>query len=518
MHRGWDVMIGESMHEEKYRALVEHAPEAMFVVRDGLLVYLNPAAVRLFGAPSADALLGTDVLARIHPDDHALALARRKQVLERGTKATLAEMRFVALDGRIFEVEIHASQIDFEGLATFASARDITPRRALEDHVRQAQKLEALGRLAGGIAHDFNNTLAIILGHAEFALEATDPSLPLSADLEAIQRAAQLSVGLTRQLLTYARRQTIVPRPLDLNHSVTDALRMLKPLIGESVTLVWNPAATLWSVTLDPTQLDQILTNLCANARDAIAGCGTLRITTENRTLSESDCRDVPNAVPGDYVVLRVQDDGHGMTPEVLAKAFEPFFTTKGMAEGTGLGLAMVYGIVRQNHGAITVESAPDQGAAFTLYFPRNADEAEPVPQPTPTAAIAPGSETILVVEDEAEVLKVVQRALAAKGYDVLTAPGPMEALDLSQAHPRRIDLLLTDVMMPGMSGPDLARTLSATRPDMRIIFMSGFSADLLTETMRMEAKAGFLPKPFTIAKLTGLVRDVLDGKTVAVF
>jgi len=483
----------------------------MYIVRDGRFVYLNPAAVRLFGAPSAEALLGTDVLDRVHPDHHALALERRKRVLEEQQIAPLVEMRFVAFDGRIFEVEVQATPIDFGGPATYAAARDITPRRLLEEHVRQAQKMEAVGRLAGGVAHDFNNTLAIILGHAEFALRETDESHPLRSDLQAIQRAAQHSAALTRQLLTYARRQAFTPQALDLNQSVTDALRMLRPLIGENITLSWEPAALLWPVTLDPSQLDQILTNVCANARDAIAGVGTLKITTANRTLSAADCQAIPGAVPGDHVALRIRDSGHGMAPEVLAKAFEPFFTTKGVGEGTGFGLATVHGIVHQNRGALTIESAPGAGTCLTIYFPRQTGSPH---RPTPVSfanTLVSGSETILVVEDEPEVLRVAERALRASGYRVLAAAGPAEALELTAAFAERIDLLLSDVMMPGMSGPDLARTLLATRPETRLLFMSGFSADLIAQEGRLPTETNVLAKPFTLAELTGRVRSVLD-------
>jgi two-component system, cell cycle sensor histidine kinase and response regulator CckA len=501
---------------DRYRALVEHSPEATYVVRDGYIVFANLAAVRLFGAPSAEALIGMDVLDRIHPDDHALALARRKQVLELNVPAPLVEMRFVALDGRIFDVEVQATAIEFDGPATYAAARDISARRKLEEHVQQAQKLEAVGRLAGGIAHDFNNTLAVILGHTEFGLLQIDPSHPLHADLQAIQRAAQHSASLTRKLLTYARRETITPRPLDVNHAVTDALRMLRPLIGESVALSWDPGPTLWGVTLDPSQLDQVLTNLCANARDAIEGVGTLRIATENRTLSAGECAVVPGTRPGDYVLLTVRDDGRGMTPEVVARAFEPFFTTKGVGEGTGLGLAIVYGIMHQNHGAITVRSTPGRGTEIVLYFPRCEEMSERVESGTQAAPIPTGRETILVVEDEPAILQLTQRALRARGYEVLAASGPELALQLAAAHPSRIDLLLTDVMMPAMSGPDLARALTASRPETRLLFMSGFSADLIARDGKLDPDTNFLGKPFTLGELALRVRGALDAAPAA--
>lgn len=509
-------MSAPSANTDLYRPLVEHSPEATYVVRDGFIVFANPAAVRLFGAPSADALIGMNILDRVHPDDHPLALARRKQVLELNVPAPLVEMRFVSLDGRIFEVEVQATAIEFGGRATYAAARDISARRKLEEHVQQAQKLEAVGRLAGGIAHDFNNTLAVILGHAEFALLETDPNHPLHGDLKAIHRAAQHSASLTRQLLTYARRETISPRPLDVNRTVTDALRMLRPLIGESIDLTWTPGDKLWPVTLDPSQLDQILANLCANARDAIDDVGTLTIATENRTLDQRDCAAISGVHPGEYVLLTVRDDGRGMTPDVMARAFEPFFTTKGLGEGTGLGLATVYGIVHQNHGAITVRSTPGRGTQFAMYFPRSVEIATTTPVPSEAPPLPAGRETILVVEDEHEILQLTERALRARGYEVLAASGPEVALELAAAHPQRIDLLLTDVMMPVMSGPDLARAITTMRPETRLLFMSGFSADLIARDGKLDPETNFLGKPFTLAELALRVRRVLDGAPAA--
>jgi len=511
-------MTARTPSEAEYRALVEHSPEATYVARGGLIVFLNAAAVRMFGAPSADVLLGTDVLDRVHPDDHALALERRKRVLALNVPAPLVEMRFIALDGRIFEVEVQATAVEFDGeRATYSAARDISHRKLLEEQVRQGQKLEAVGRLAGGIAHDFNNTLAVILGHAEFARQELPPHHPLHHELRAIERAAQHSAVLTRQLLTYARRQTVSPRALDLNESVTEALRMLRPLIGESIDLEWSPAEGLWPITLDPAQLDQILTNLCANARDAISGVGRLSIATSNCTLDPVDCLEIPASQPGDYVRLRVTDDGAGMSAETRSMIFEPFFTTKGRGEGTGLGLSTVYGIVRQNHGAISVESTVGVGTQFDIYLPRRTAE------PAPSAASAPpllpasaGSETILVVEDETEILRLTQRALTARGYTVLAADGPEKALAISRAHPAAIDLLLTDVMMPAMSGPDLARVIAAERPNARLLFMSGFSADLIADDGLLDVDTQFLGKPFTLADLCSRVRTLLDTPQTA--
>jgi two-component system cell cycle sensor histidine kinase/response regulator CckA len=494
-----------------FRALVEYSPEAAYVVRDGIVLYANPAAVRLFGAPDAAALVGRDILERVHPDDHALAISRRRLVMELNVPAPLVEMRFLTVDGRVVPVEVQATAIHVgDARAIYAAARDISGRRELEEHVRQAQKLEAVGRLAGGIAHDFNNTLAVILGHTEFARTELGEEHPLQEDLRAIQRAAQHSAALTRQLLTYARRQTITPQALDLNESVSAALRMLRPLIGEGIDLEWEPTPGLWPITLDPAQFDQILTNLCANARDAIDGVGTLRIRAANRTLDAASRREIPGAEPGDYVVLTLEDDGRGMSPEILERAFEPFFTTKPDGAGTGLGLATVYGIVRQNHGALTVWSAPGSGTRFDLYFPRRHDEGVAAP-PTQAPPAPSGTETVLVVEDEPEILRLATRALRAKGYLVLSALGPVEALHLAHQHPAQIDLLLTDVMMPVMTGPDLARAIAEFRPETRLLFMSGFSADLIARHGRLDAETAFLAKPFALHELVSRVRAVLD-------
>lgn len=500
---------------DTYRALVDHSPEAAYVVQDGRIVYVNPAAVRLFGAASEESLLGTDILDRVHPDCHALALRRRKQVLETGEPAPLTEMTFLALDGRIFEVEVQATPIEFNGrLGTYAAARDISNRKRLEAQVQESQKLEAVGRLAGGVAHDFNNTLAVILGHAEFVLAALRDDDPLREDLQAIQRAAQHSAALTRQLLTYARRQPVVPRALDLNAAVTETLKMLRPLIGESITLDWQPGEDIWPISLDPSQLDQILTNLCANARDAISDVGRISIHAENRKLSADAARALPEAEPGEYVLLRVADTGRGMTADVVARAFEPFFTTKGIGQGTGLGLSTVYGILRQNGGSVSLRSAPAEGTTVDLYFPRRvirATEEEAAESPA-AARATPGVETVLLVEDEPHILRLADRALRAKGYHVLSAGSPEAALALSREHDGEIHLLLTDVMMPQMSGPDLARALAASRRALKVVFMSGFSADLIAAQGKLDAETAFLGKPFTLDELGRKLREVLDG------
>ncbi|MBA3852857.1 MAG: hybrid sensor histidine kinase/response regulator [Gemmatimonas sp.] len=504
---------------QMYRDLVELSPEAAYIVADGRFVYLNPAAVALFGADSASRLLGRDVLERVHPDDHALALARRKLVLTTGAPAPMIEMRFIALDGRIFEVEVHATKLIFDGRpATYAAARDVSARKRLEEQVRESQKLEAVGRLAGGIAHDFNNTLAVILGHSEMLLADLPADHAMREELEAIHRAAQHSATLTRQLLTYARRQPIQPRPLDLNVAVHETLRMLRPLLGENVALDWSPDDGPCEVLLDPSQLDQILTNLCANARDAIDGVGSLRIATRRCLIDAPTAPALRELEPGAYVMLSCHDSGRGVPEELLDRIFEPFFTTKPQGRGTGLGLSTVYGIVRQHHGAITVQSAPGGGTRFDLYFPEHSGARAAVADKTPAVISSRRAKaaTILIVEDEAAVLQLTRRALESQGYRVLAAGGPEAALSLLEAHPEQVDLLLTDVMMPVMSGPDLARIVRGMRPDVGVLFMSGYSADLIARQDRLAGDADLLSKPFTLAELALKVHEALERRTAA--
>ena len=398
--------------------------------------------------------------------------------------------------------------------------RDITePKQAeeekarLEAQLRQAQKMESVGRLAGGVAHDFNNMLGVILGHAEMALEQVDPAQPLHADLTEIRQAAQRSADLTRQLLAFARKQIIAPKVLDLNETVGSMLNMLKRLIGEDIDLTWQPQADLWPVEVDPSQIDQILANLCVNARDAINGVGKMTIETANGTFDKSYCAKHPGFMPGEYVRLGVRDDGCGMEKETLAQLFEPFFTTKGVGEGTGLGLAMVYGIVKQNNGFTSVYSEPDKGTTLTIYLPRHAAKAEQPRKESPTAPAARGHETILVVEDEPAILKMTTRMLESQGYTVLAASTPGEAIRLAREHTGEIPLLITDVVMPEMNGRDLAKNLLSLYPDLRRLFMSGYTANVIARDGVLDEGVYFIQKPFSRQDLAAKVRDALDSE-----
>lgn len=383
-------------------------------------------------------------------------------------------------------------------------------KEKLAAQLQQAQKLESVGRLAGGIAHDFNNMLTIILGHADLALQKLDPTHPLHADLTEILHAAERSSDLTRQLLAFARKQTIAPKVMDLNESVAGMLKMLQRLIGEEIDLTFKPAATLWPVMIDPSQLDQILANLCVNARDAIAGIGLITIGTDNRLINGEYCSLPADAAPGEYAMLTVSDNGCGMDKDILARIFEPFFTTKGVGVGTGLGLATVYGIIKQNDGFVTVYSEPGEGTTFTVYFPRHLGHDGPGLAAIAVEPAMRGRETVLVVEDEPVILRMTAMILAQLGYTVLAAGSPAEALRLAAEQTGKIHLLITDVVMPGMNGHDLAKKLAVRYPQLKCLFMSGYTADVIAHRGVLDDGVQFIQKPFTMLQLAARVREAL--------
>jgi PAS domain S-box-containing protein len=397
--------------------------------------------------------------------------------------------------------------------------KDITERKRAHDEreelqtqLAQAQKLESVGRLAGGVAHDFNNVLAIVLGHAEAAVNASGPADPLRHHVETIRQAALRGADLTRQLLAFAHKQTIEPRALDPNAVVANTLKMLRRLMGEDINLVWMPEAASWPVKMDPAQMDQILANLLVNARDAIGGVGQVTITTQNVVLGDQDCVGRPGFVPGEYVMLVVTDSGCGMGKDVRDHVFEPFFTTKPLGQGTGLGLATVYGIVKQNAGAIGVESEPGKGTTFRIYLPRSVAEI-PAAEAAATATEPRGhGETVLLVEDQLPLLDVTRETLADLGYSVLTAGDPSTALRTAQAHAGEIQLLITDVVMPGMNGRDLSERLAASRPGIRCLFISGYTADIIAKSGVLDEGLDFLQKPFSRLALATKVRQAIDG------
>ena len=390
-------------------------------------------------------------------------------------------------------------------------ATDISDITKLEEQLQQSQKLESIGRLAGGVAHDFNNMLGVILGHTELALLKTDEGNDLLSDLHEIQKAANRSADITKQLLAFARKQTIAPKQLDLNDTVESMLNMLRRLIGEDIDLVWRPATHLWPVKMDPTQIDQILANLCVNARDAISGVGKLTIETGRKTFDEEYCKEHAGFIPGDFVLLAVSDNGCGMDKDTLDNLFEPFFTTKEVDKGTGLGLATIYGIVKQNSGFINVYSELDQGSTFKIYLPRLVtDEDIDMTVPEKKAATG-GTETILLVEDEPMILDMTITMLEMLGYTGLAAASPDEALRLAKDHTGKVHLFMSDVVLPEMNGRDLAGKIVHLCPGIRLLFMSGYTANVIAHHGVLDDGVAFIQKPFSMEDMTAKVREVLD-------
>ncbi len=385
-------------------------------------------------------------------------------------------------------------------------------RESLASQLVHAQRMEAVGRLAGGVAHDFNNLLMGIMGYTEICKEELGADHPVCEHLDEIMKGANRAAGLTRQLLAFARRQTIKRVVVDLNAAIVSMLKLLRRLLRENINLVWTPGIDLWSIKMDPSQLDQILANLCVNARDAITGVGKMSIETENVTIDETYCQQHSEAIPGDYVMLAVSDNGTGMTPDVREHIFEPFFTTKSKEQGTGLGLATVYGIVKQNNGFINVYSEPDSGTTFRIYIPRaDAESTAMTSQDAVVEELPRGSETILLVEDESSIRDITVRVLQSLGYAVLSADHPELALQLAHAHPDTIHVLLTDVVMPGMSGRDLARQLVTQRPDLKVLYMSGYTPNVIAHHGVLDPDIEFLAKPVSRAVLALKIRSMLD-------
>jgi CheY-like chemotaxis protein len=376
----------------------------------------------------------------------------------------------------------------------------------------QSQKLESIGRLAGGVAHDFNNMLGVILGHAELALAQDGTAQPLRDDLQEIQKAARRSADLTKQLLAFARKQTVSPVLLDLNATVASSLQMLHRLLGENVELRWKPADQPLPIMMDPSQVDQLLTNLCVNARDSIKDVGALTIEAGDVRIDEDYCKAHPEAAPGDYVRLVVSDTGCGMDRETMSHLFEPFFTTKARGQGTGLGLATVHGVVKQNGGFIYVYSEPGAGTAFSIYLPRHRGRARAADQEATASPAVRGQETILLVEDEPAILRVTKRMLEGQGYVVLAASTPGAAIQVAREHPGRIQLLLTDVVMPEMNGRTLAKNLLSISPELKSLFMSGYTADVIAHQGVLADGVNFVQKPFSALDLGAAVRKALDG------
>ena len=497
--------------EADYRNLFEHATLGIYrSTADGCVLTANPALARMLGY-EADELLQVNLARDVYAN-----VSERVQLIAQlaGADVAAAECQWKRKDGTPITVRLNMRAVRgsageaevFEGLV-----EDVTAQRALEMQFRQAQRLEAVGRLAGGVAHDFNNILTAITGYSSLLLDGLAPGDPRCEDVEGIRAAAQRAATLTRQLLAFSRKQVLQPRVLDLNGVVSALDRMLQRLIGEDVKLELSLAPAVHPVRADPGQLEQVILNLAVNARDAMPEGGRLTIETADATFEESYAQQHAGAAPGRYVMLAVSDTGVGMDAETRSHLFEPFFTTKEVGKGTGLGLATVYGIVKQSGGHVWVYSEPGRGATFKIYLPQ---VDEPVETDAPPAARRPsagGRETVLLAEDEAAVREVAAQILSQKGYFVLRAPDGQTALEMARAHPSRIHLLVTDVVMPGMTGPELAAALTAERPDVRVVYMSGYTSDAVVRHRILEQGMPYLQKPFTPEALTARVREVLD-------
>ena len=503
-------------NEARFRALVEGAPDAIFVQCDHRFAYVNAAAIALYGAGTAADLLGTPVMDRFDPAQRDEILGRIEGLNLRKESAPPLEQRHRRLDGGEVQVEVSGVPVEYDGRnGAIVFVRDITARKELEQRLLQAQKMEAVGRLAGGVAHDFNNMLQTILGYTEMLIERAPAGDPAHEELGQVRKAALRSADLTRQLLGFARRQVIEPQSLDLNDAVADLLRMLRRLVGENVEIDWRPAPVRCPVRLDPSQVGQVLTNLVVNARDAIPGTGRITIETSHAELDAEYCQVHPGAVPGRYEVLAVSDTGVGMDRETRERAFEPFYTTKARGQGTGLGLATVFGIVKQNEGFINLYSEPGRGTTVRIYLRR--DEAVAV-EPAVTAgsaggtAVPGGTECVLLVEDEPSLLQLGGQVLGRLGYRVLAASDPDAALALVRAGGERPDVLVTDVIMPGMNGRDLHARLESELPGLRCLYMSGYTDNVIAHLGVLEDGVNFLQKPFSARELGQRLRQLLDA------
>lgn len=500
--------------QEKYRTLIEQSNDAIYLIYGNKFEIINRKFEELFGVSQAAANAPDFVFTNI------VAPKSRTQVMERARKEREGQnlsprYEFTALDkeGHEIEVELTVSYPTYRGgLATQGVLRDITERKRLQEQLLQAQKMEAIGRLAGGVAHDFNNLLTVINGYSELLLlRYPDPHDPIRREIEQIRKAGARATGLTRQLLAFSRKQVLQPQLLDLDDLVADVGKMLQRLIGEDIELITIPRPGLGQVKADPGQIEQVIMNLAINARDAMPQGGKLTIETANVRLDEGYTRQHTEVKPGPYVMLAVSDSGIGMDKETQARIFEPFFTTKTQGRGTGLGLAAVYGIVKQSGGHIWVYSEVGRGTTFKVYLPQIEEMVE-TPQPSVAPSQLPqGSETILLVEDEEGVREFIFDILRASGYTVLEARNGREALMISKRYSGAIHLLLTDVVMPEMSGRELVGYLASLRPQMKVLYMSGYTDDAIVRHGVLEPGRILLQKPFTPYALTRRIREVLD-------
>jgi PAS domain S-box-containing protein len=507
--------------EERYRDLVENAHDLIYEHDlKGNYTSTNKAAERITGY-SHEESINLNLSQSVAPE----YLEKAKQMLRQklaGERVTAYELEILAKDGRHVAVEVNTRLVLKDGVPVGVQgiARDITERKRLEkalreseDQLRQSQKLEAIGQLAGGVAHDFNNLLTAINGYSALARRRIGDEHPISSYLEEISKAGDRAANLTRQLLAFGRKQLLQPLALNLNDIVSDMIKLLKRLIGEDVQLVTKPGANLKQIKADPGQLEQVLVNLVVNARDAMPQGGTITIETANTKLDGAYASRHLGVTPGAYVMLAVSDTGTGMDHPTQARIFEPFFTTKEIGKGTGLGLSTVYGIVRQSGGNVWVYSEPGKGTTFKVYLPQVEEEVAAPVEAKAVATIKRGSETVLLVEDEDMVRHLASELLEESGYIVLSANGGEEAISFAARHEARIDLLITDVVMPNISGKEVAEKLKKIHPETKVLFMSGYTDEAIVHHGIVDSDIAFIQKPFSEQALAQKIRDVLDSK-----
>jgi PAS domain S-box-containing protein len=499
--------------EELYRKLITAIPD--IIIRtdlEGNIVFVNETGIPALGYPNTERIVGKNIFSLISEKDKMRAQENTRKMLDEYLGAQ--EYTLISDNGRSADCEVNGDVLRQNNGTPFGMVyivRDLTEKKKLQAQFLQSQKMEAIGRLAGGVAHDNNNMIGVILGYAsllEKDIPTTDPAV---SKVKSIIAAAERSANLTNQLLAFSRQQIIAPVVVRINDELNSLQRMLESLVGEDIKLLMHPMEALWNIRIDPTQFTQIVTNLATNARDAIANTGTITIETMNVKMSEPKATPLGDIASGEYVVLSFSDSGSGMDAATIAQIFEPFFTTKPKGKGTGLGLSTVFGIIKQNNGFINVCSSVDRGTTFTIYFPRCIDESCTLTEKNDQMDLS-GTETILVVEDAEELLMLTKRTLEARGYRVLSALAPSEALALCEMHGEGIDLLITDVVLPGMNGRELKECLDAKYPSLQTLFTSGYTSDIVATRGVLEEGVHFLQKPYTPTILLKKVRQIINS------
>ena len=500
--------------EARFRMFTELAPMGLIIsdINERVL-HLNRRFTDLLGYTIADMPTIEEWWPLAYPDPVKRKIVREDWTTQVAT-AKLNHEEIISYEAQVSCKDGSIRQIDFRATSNgelfFVIFTDITERRRLEDQLRMSHKMESVGRLAGGIAHDFNNMLGVIIGYSEMAIDRAKGDTELLEDLNEVLAAGKRSREVTRQLLAFARKQIINPVSVNLNELVDSMLNMLRRLLGENINLTWLPQKDLWPVKLDPAQLDQILANICINARDAISGIGSIIIETSNAVLDNAYCFEHQGFVPGEYALIAVSDNGCGMSEDALSHVFEPFFTTKGMSAGTGMGLPTVYGIVKQNNGFINVYSELSRGTSVKIYLPRivNGTSSRWRPQ----RPLAKGSnELILLVEDEPTLMKMTKMLLERLGYQVLAAGSPSKAIEIARDHKAEIKLLITDVIMPDMNGHDLSLQVKDIHPETLTLFMSGYTTNMIASQNIIEAGCNFIQKPFSIEEMAQVIDKILN-------